>query len=62
LAIPFVNIITTILSCTVYSWCRMSSPPAPKAFFDMSDPALYIAAGMCILLLLVHFTAGDKEE
>ena len=62
LAIPFVNIITAFLSCTVFSWCRMSKPPVPKAFFDMSDPALYIAAGMCILLLLVHFTAGDKEE
>lgn len=62
LAIPFVNVITDFLSRTVYSWHRLGNPPEPKAFFDMSDPALYIAAGMCILLLLVHFTAGDKEE
>ena len=62
LAIPFVNVVTDFLSNTVYSWHRLSSPPEPKAFFDMSDPALYAAAGMCILLLLVHFTAGDKEE
>ena len=61
-AIPFVNVITDFLSRTVYSWHRLGNPPEPKAFFDMSDPALYVAAGMCILLLLVHFTVGAKEE
>lgn len=62
LAIPLVNVITGILSMTVFSWHRMDDPPEPEAFFDIADPALYAVAGMCVLLLLVHFTVGDKEE
>ncbi len=62
LAIPFVNVVTDFLSNTVYSWHRLGNPPEPKRFFELSDPALYVACGMCILLLLVHFTAGNKEE
>ena len=62
LAIPFVNVITDVLSKTVYSWHRLSCPPEPTEFFSLSDPALYVALGMCGLLALVRFTIGDKEE
>lgn len=62
LAIPFVNVITDVLSKTVYSWHRLSAPPEPAEFLSMSNPVLYVAAGMCALLALVRFTVGDKEE
>ena len=62
LAIPFVNVITDVLSKTVYSWHRLANPPEPTEFFSMSDPVLYVACGMCVLLALVRFTIGDKEE
>ena len=62
LAIPFVNVITDVLSKTVYSWHRLSCPPEPTEFFSMSDPVLYVALGMGVLLGLVYFTLGDREE
>lgn len=62
LAIPFVNVITDVLSKTVYSWHRLGNPPEPTEFFSMSDPVLYVACGMCILLALVQFSIGGREE
>ena len=62
LAFPFVNVVTHLLSRTVYSWHRLSGPPEPSVFFDLSDPALYVVLGMTVLGLLVYFTIGDKEE
>lgn len=62
LAIPFVNVITDVLSKTVYSWHRLARPPQPTVFFSTDNPVLYAALGMCVLLVLVRFSVGDKEE
>ncbi len=62
LAIPAVSWITEFLSRTVYSFQKMSSPSAPSDFLDWGNPALYGIFGMGGLLLLVHFTVGDRES
>ncbi len=64
LAIPAVKYISATLSLTLYSWdLSLSGPGAGGgAFFDRTNPALYIVTIMIFLVLLVHFTIGDSEE
>ncbi len=57
-----VNAVVELLSKTVYNFQKMDSPPEPAVFWDVSNPALYVLGGMAFLLILVHWTAGDKEE
>ena len=63
LALPAVQLVAGFLRKSIYSWGEeMSSPSEPPVFWAVNNPALFIAAGTLLMIILVHFTVGDKEE
>ena len=63
LAYPALNTVSHWLFKTVFRLSEpVASPLTPMDFFALDNPALYVAAIMAFLLLLVHFTIGDPEE
>lgn len=63
LAYPALNTVSHWLLKTVFRLSEpVTSPLTPMDFFAPDNPALYVAAIMAFLLLLVHFTVGDPEE
>lgn len=63
LALPMVGSVSDALSKTLYRWdMALNDPPEPELFFAVDNPALYLAGVLIVLIVLVHFTIGDKPQ
>ncbi len=64
LAISFVDIISSRLSSSIYTWSEpLDEPQQADAFLDISNPALWIVLISLVLLVFIHFMFnGEAEE
>jgi hypothetical protein len=63
LAIPCVQFMSNLLTKSIYSWSApIETQGSISAFFDVANPALWVAGVALLLTLLFHFTLGGDES
>lgn len=63
LAIYFVDVISSMLSSSIYSWSKpINAPQQADAFLSASNPALWVVLLSLIALVFLHFAFNDEAE
>ena len=64
LAVSFVDIISSRLSSTIYTWSKpLEAPQQTDVFMEVSNPALWVMVISLVLLVFLHFVFnGEAEE
>ena len=63
LAISFVDVISSMLSSSIYSWSRpIDAPQQADTFLSADNPALWVVLLSLISLVFLHFAFNDGAE
>jgi len=64
LAISFVDVISSVLSSSIYTWSKpIDAPQQTDTFLDAGNPALWIVLLSLVSLVFLHFAFnGEAEE